>query len=34
MLQLLEGWALCQGLLPAKVSKLTSYSSTNGQPAE
>jgi hypothetical protein len=34
MLQLWEGWALCQGLQPAKADKLTLYSGTNGQPTE
>jgi hypothetical protein len=34
VLQLWEGWELCQGLPPAKAGKLTSYSGTNGQPGE
>jgi hypothetical protein len=34
MLQLWEGWALCQGLPLAKAGELTSYSGTNGQPVE
>jgi hypothetical protein len=34
VLQLWEGRALCQGLRPSKAGKLTSYSSTSGQPVE
>jgi hypothetical protein len=34
VLQLWEGWALCQGLPPAKAGKLTLYNGTNGQPTE
>jgi hypothetical protein len=33
MLQLWEGWVLCQGMLPAKVGQLTSYSITYGKSA-